>query len=469
MANWTRRDLAKAGVMFSAGRLASALPGAEAQPSHSKAALPLTATPTQDLRGPRERLLMDRGWRFALGHASDPAKDFGFGKMATQGAYGKSGDAGGPTLGAGKHPFDDSAWELVDLPHDWAVGLDFVLEHDVVSHGGKPLGRDFPATSIGWYRRSFEIPATDLGRRITVQFDGMFRDASIFLNGHYLTANFSGYAPDEIDVTDFLNYGGSNLLAVRVDASYGEGWFYEGAGIYRHVWLNKMAPVHFARSGTVVRSTVKAGAAELEALFELENRTSAPVGCTVRATVLNPAGKAVAHLAPQPVTAQPDSMQTLSARTTVEAPELWSIESSQLYKLVAVLEASGKEIDRDEVTFGIRTIHFDVNKGFFLNGKPVKIKGTCNHQDHAGVGTALPDSLQDFRIRRLKEMGSNAYRTSHNPPTPELLDACDRLGMLVMDETRMFSSGPEGLSELERMVCRDRNHPSVVIWSIANE
>jgi len=469
MGKWTRRELAKAGVAASAAVLtggwrlptaamATGAPANETFAPHAAGASPL-----------RERLLMDRGWRFALGHASDPAKDFGFGAIEEHGAFAKSGEAGGPTSVKTKSPFDDSAWEIVDLPHDWAVGLPFVLEREVVWHGGKPIGRPYPATSIGWYRKTFDIPAADLGKRICVEFDGIYRNAMVFVNGHYLGTNFSGYAPAAFDVSDFLNYGASNLITVRADATFEEGWFYEGAGIYRHVWLTKTAPVHILRWGNFVQTQVKGSQATLQIATEVANESTEAALCRVHATVLDASGKTVATATSSTESVEPDGITKFSLRAVMNSPMLWSLETPHLYRLVAVVERNGHAIDQDETTFGVRTILFDVDKGFFLNGKPVKIKGTCNHQDHAGVGSALPDRLQAYRIERLKEMGSNAYRTSHNPPTPELLDACDRLGMLVLDETRMFSSSPEGLSELERMVRRDRNHPSVVIWSIANE
>ena len=412
---------------------------------------------------------MDRGWRFAPGHASDPEKDFGFGKMAELGTFAKSGEAGGPAGVRANAPFDDAAWEVVDLPHDWAVVLPFVLERDVVWHGGKPLGRQFPATSVGWYRRSFSIPAGDLGKRISIEFDGVFRDAMVFINGHYLETNFSGYAPATIDVSDLLNYGDKNILVVRVDASYGEGWFYEGAGIYRHVWLTKTAPLHIARWGSFIQSEVKDGRATLKISTEVVNESLTDAMCRVHASVVDSKGITVVSAVCAVQRVEAGEEKTFALQTSLVGPALWSIEKPNLYKLITAVEVDGHEVDRDETSFGIRTVYFDADKGFFLNGKPVKIKGTCNHQDHAGVGVALPDRLQSYRIECLKQMGSNAYRTSHNAPTAELLDACDRLGMLVLDETRMFSSGPEGLSELERMVRRDRNHPSVVIWSIANE
>ncbi len=469
MPRWTRRDLVKAAVATSAAVIAPRALPAEPAPASSPAQD--SSQPTMPLHFEntlREDLLMDFGWRFHLGNACDPAKDFGFGKTAIFGTFAKSGDSGGAT---GVH-FDDSAWQQINLPHDWAVDLPFVLDNTLVWTGGKPLGRAYPETSIGWYRKSFSIPSSDLGRRIRIRFDGVRRDAQVFINGQYLGQDASGYAPYEYDVTDFLNYDGDNVLCVRVDTSFSEGWFYEGAGIYRHVWLTKTAPVHIASWGNYVQSELPSGInspASLRITSEVENTTGQPANCAVHVTVVGPNGETVATVRSRPTTIAASETSIIEMQATIARPELWSIETPHLYRLVATVLVNGKPVDQDSTTFGIRTTRFDANKGFFLNGKPVKIKGTCNHQDHAGVGAALPDRLQYYRIELLKQMGANAYRTSHNAPTPELLDACDRLGMLVMDETREFSSSPQALSELASMVKRDRNHPSIILWSIANE
>lgn len=469
MPRWTRRDLVKAAVATSAAVIGNRTLPAEATPS---------ASPTHEASQPaappavdntlRENLLMDFGWRFHLGNSCDPAKDFDFGKTAIMGTFAKSGNSGGAT---GSH-FDDSAWSQINLPHDWAVDLPFVLDNTLVWTGGKPLGRAYPETTIGWYRKSFAIPASDLGKRIRIRLDGVRRNAQVFLNGQYLGQDASGYAPYEYDVTDFLNYGGDNILCLRVDATLSEGWFYEGAGIYRHVWLTKTSPVHIASWGNYIQSTFKSGVkgpASLTITSEVVNTTQEPATCTVHASILNPSGETVATIRSKPTTIAAAENSIIEMQTTIAHPELWSIEKPHLYRLVATVSVNGKAVDQDSTTFGIRTIRFDENKGFFLNDAPVKIKGTCNHQDHAGVGAALPDRLQYYRIELLKQMGCNGYRTSHNAPTPELLDACDRLGMLVMDETREFSSSPQALEELESMVKRDRNHPSIILWSIGNE
>jgi beta-galactosidase len=458
MRDWTRRDVVKTGLAASLG--AWVVPGARAPaPDASPAGGPATVPGA----APRERLLLDFGWRFHLGHATDPQRDFGYGSGEE---FAKTGDF---LRGPSKPDFDDRGWAAVDLPHDWVVALPFENDPALVSQGFKPIGRSYPATSIGWYRRVFDLPAADDGRRLSLEFDGVFRDAVVALNGVFLGRNLSGYAPFSFDISDFANTGGRNVLLVRADATEHEGWFYEGAGIYRHVWLVKTAPVHVPQWGTCVTSEVRDGTATLTLTTQVENAGGEAPVCRVRSTVLDPAGKAVASAATAPERLAPFSGRQVTQRVAVPHAALWSVGRPQLYRLVTAIDAGGAEVDRTETPFGIRTIRFDADRGFFLNGERVELKGTCNHQDHAGVGSALPDRLQAYRVERLQAMGSNAYRTSHNPPTPELLDACDRLGMLVLDETRMMSSSEEGMSEFSRMLRRDRNHPCVIAWSIGNE
>jgi beta-galactosidase len=401
----------------------------------------------------RERLLMDVGWRFQLGRPGD----------VDDGGFVKAGNAH-----IGRVEFDDNGWRPVDLPHDWGAEMPF-SEKASNSHGSRTLGRGFPETAIGWYRRRFTIPASDLGRRVSIELDGAYRDSMVWLNGHYLGRNESGYSGFRFDVTDYLEYGGLNALAVRVDASAAEGWFYEGAGIYRHVWMIKTAPVHVAAGGTTVTSEVAAAAATVTARTRLVNEGRAPVRVTLDSVIVDPHGRRVAGGGTTPVALAAGESKDLAQTLTVASPQLWSPETPSLYRMLSTVKVGGDDVDRLETRFGIRTVAFDPDRGFLLNGRQVWIKGTCNHQDHAGVGAALPDRLQRFRIERLKAMGSNAYRTSHNPPTPELLDAADELGMMVLDENRLLGSSPEVLDQLRRLIERDRNHPSVIAWSIANE
>jgi len=464
MAHITRRDLlittAAAGVM----------PGATAE-----AATPtgVAASALSPIAVPRGKELLDFGWRFHLGNANNPEKDFGYGRELN--TYAK---AGLNTADAARLDFDDSGWTAVDLPHDWAVELPFVpsagadaaKENDPKSdHGYKPLGRGYPETSIGWYRRSFDIPADDLGRRIFVEFEGAFRDALVMFNGYIVGRNEDGYVPFAFDVSDFANYGGKNVLTVRVDATLGEGWFYEGAGIYRHVWLVKKDPLHIPQDGVCVRATPKNGGAAIALMTEIANHGDTVRTCRLVSTIRDPQSNIVAVVKGDPVSVDPGAATMVRQDAVLSSAALWSLETPQLYRVSSEIFADGRSTDETFTDFGIRDIRFDPDKGFFLNGEPVKLKGTCNHQDHAGVGSALPDKLHEWRIARLKEMGSNAYRTSHNPPAPALLHACDRLGMLVLDETRRMSSDPESMDSFARMIRRDRNHPSIIAWSIGNE
>ena len=460
MSNWTRRDLLKSGIAASTA-VAAEQTTALAQ---AQAGAPAPSPAAASGGGGRERLLLDFGWRFHLGHANDPAQDFGFGSGG--GTFAKSSNI----IPAGRPNFDDSAWRKLDLPHDWAIELPFQNERTLTDHGSHPLGRAFPATSIGWYRRVFDLPASDAGRRIALEFDGVYRNSIVIFNGHYVGNNFSGYAPFRFDVTDLANYGSPNILLVRVDATLGDGWFYEGAGIYRHVWLTKTNAVHVPQWGTFARADVRPGApAAVRLTTEVDNESDGPKNCRVVSRIVDPAGKTIATLTAPPVSIPAWSRREFQQSVDVASAALWSVEQPNLYRLETTVESAGAAVVTYSTPFGIRAVRFDANQGFFLNEKPVKLKGTCNHQDHAGVGAALPDRIQHYRIERLKDMGSNALRTSHNPPTPELMDACDQLGMMVMCETRMMDSTPEGLSQLEHMVRCHRNHPSIVIWSLGNE
>ena len=411
----------------------------------------------------RERLLMDFNWRFAFGHATDPTRDFDpANNFFTY--FAKAGDG----VGAAAADFDDRGWRVLNLPHDWAVEVPF-SERGSASHGYRAIGKHFPETSVGWYRKHFFIPASDLGRHITLDFEGVFRDSQVWVNGFYLGRESSGYSPFGYDITDYLNYGGNNVVAVRVDASLEEGWFYEGAGIYRHVWLTKTAPLHVAKWGTFVTTDVKQNSAAVTARVTVGNDSTNTTSFDIEQTVLNADGKAVAKSRPTKHLLTPGASGEFSSVLDVSNPKLWSVETPVLYQLVTSIRQGDKVVDHYETPFGIRTLRWDANEGFFLNGKRVELKGTCDHQDHAGVGVAVPDELNVFRVEQLKKMGSNAIRTSHNAPTPELLDACDRLGMLVMDENREYGINRQQLGELERLIVRDRNHPCVIIWSLGNE
>ncbi len=457
MNRWSRRDVLKSGVAIPATTLLNG----SAVMTFAKSVSGQTESTTANVR---ERLSLDFGWRFHLGHADDSTKDFGFSSGRTR-EFQKTGNF----LPVAALAYDDAEWETLDLPHDWAIRLPFKEDPALTSKGSYPIGRGYPESSVGWYRRTFEIPETDRGKHLSIEFDGVYREALVVLNGYYIGQHRGGYDAFSFDLTDFLILGAPNVLTVRVDATLSDGWFYEGAGIYRHVWLVKTAPLRVKKWGTFVRTVSVPGETTAQIRTEVENHSSKLQNVRVISTIVDPLGKAVAKATSSSISIPDNDEGTFEQQVNLANPSLWSLEERHLYKLVTQVEADGEITDRLETRFGIRSLRFDPEQGFFLNEKPVKVKGTCNHQDHAGLGVALPDAAQYFRVRKLQEMGCNAYRSSHNPPTSELLDACDELGMLVIDETRMMSSNSEGIAQFEDLVRRDRNHPSVFMWSMGNE
>lgn len=415
----------------------------------------------------RKKIDFDNGWKFALGHAADASKDFNY---SVANIFAKSGRAEKTAIDP---KFDDTTWADVTLPHDWAVGLPFENSpnFDVMAHGYKPVGGLYPQNSIGWYRKHFTIQPADSGQRFTIQFDGIFRDAKIWCNGFYLGNNESGYVGVTYDITDYINYQKENVLTVRVNASQYEGWFYEGAGIYRHVWLNQFPNIHIAENGIFASSFVREKDAYITVSTTLTNKNLGEDydEVVVYSYVTDRNGKKIAESPQNKIQIKAQQTRTETQLIFVEGARKWSLEDPYLYKVVSVIKSGNEIIDQHRIRFGVRTIRIDPAEGLFLNDKHVKVQGVNCHQDHAGVGSALPDRLQYYRIERLKEMGVNAYRASHNAPTPELLDACDSLGMLVMDEQRLLNSSPEYMDQWERLIKRDRNHPSVFMWSIGNE
>ncbi|MDZ4714119.1 MAG: beta-galactosidase GalA [Cytophagales bacterium] len=410
------------------------------------------------------KLNFDRDWKFHFGHAGDPEKDFNYGIKTI---FSKSGAAQGTAIDP---KFDDASWRTLDLPHDWAVGLPFVNSKnpDVRSHGYKPVGGEFPETSVGWYRKQFFIAKSDSGKRFKIQFDGIFRDASVWINGFYLGNNQSGYVGVSYDLTDYVYFGKPNVLVVRVDASQYEGWFYEGAGIYRHVWFIQHDNLHIATDGVFAYSEIKGNSATVTVETSVENKNFVSSNATLSFRLTNREGRVIAKAKDQSLFLPANGSAVVKKQLAVGSPRRWSVEDPYLHRVVVEIKSGGKVVDSRKIRFGIRSVDIRAN-GVFVNGKHVKLKGVNNHQDHAGVGSALPDYLQYYRIGLLKEMGVNAYRSSHNAPTPELLDACDSLGMLVIDEQRLLNSSPEYMDQFERLIKRDRNHASVILWSIGNE
>jgi beta-galactosidase len=407
---------------------------------------------------------LDENWKFHPGHAADPVKDFNYGIAPV---FYKTTSERNTAI---DHSFNDTDWRSVDLPHDWAVELPFVNSDnfDVMSHGYKPVGGLFPETSIGWYRKHFMVAKSDSLKHFQLKFDGLFRDAEFWINGFYLGNNKSGYIGVTYDITDFINFDKENVIVVRVDATQYEGWFYEGAGIYRHVWLISGNDIRIADDGIFIYSTQKNDRAVISAEIDIENLSSNKNEIEVVTEIFDRQGRLAGSTKVQKYSIDGLKNSNIKQSIPVKNPRLWDVDDPYLYRVVISLYKNKKLEGRAEKRFGIRSIEIRPD-GVFLNGKYIKLKGTNNHQDHAGVGSALPDYLQYYRVRLLKDMGCNTIRTSHHPPTPELLDACDSLGMLVMDETRLLNSGTEYLEQFLKLIKRDRSRTSVFMWSIGNE
>lgn len=413
----------------------------------------------------QEKISLDEDWKFHFGHAANVEKDFDYSKTALL----HKSNVFATTI---VHPkFIDSTWQKINVPHDWAVELPFVKSEQVEmdSHGYKPVGGAYPETSIGWYRKHFSVDKSKSNKRFELQFDGIYRNAEIWLNGFYVGTNFSGYVGNSYDVSDYMNFDNENVLVIRVDATQYEGWFYEGAGIYRHVWLNCTDKTFIPEDGVFVHSNVKGNNAEVTIETTVQNNDLKNSNSIVYSYITDRNGKILVKTKEQKVNLGILKNQTIKQHLQLKNPELWSLENPYLYRVVSVLKSENQIIHQTKTRFGIKSVQFDAKEGFFLNGKHIKIQGTNNHQDHAGIGSALPDYMQYYRIKLLKEMGSNAYRSSHHAPTPELLEACDSLGMLVIDEQRLLNSSPEYIDQFKRLLKRDRNHPSVFLWSIGNE
>lgn len=423
----------------------------------------------------REVIDFDRRWRFHRGDIPYPNTFWGLSK------------AGTCTQGGSGEELDDSGWELVDLPHDFVhLGerdysdepprryADGTAMTNSALRGGSfrmwdtgdwILNRGCYRYGVGWYRKRFRLEEADRGKRIFIEFDGVYRNSRVWCNEYSLGRHESGYTGFAYELTDFVRFGGENLLAVRADSTLPEGWYYEGGGIYRHVRLLKLEKLCFVRHGVRVRAT-DSPRVRIDCRMEnrLESGREVRLRCRVFSPAGAPAGEAFRDLRPAYWEESGAELEL-----TLNSCELWSPEHPRLYCAVCELESGGEVFDRVEVNFGLRSALFDADRGLILNGEPLKIKGMCCHQDHAGVGTAVPDAVQEFRLRRLREMGCNAYRVAHHAPSPELADLCDRLGILLLPENRLLSSAPEQLEQLRELVCAFRNHPSVVLWSLGNE
>ena len=428
---------------------------------------------TANAQSVREKTRLNEGWMFAYGHAGDPVKDFGCGtEYFNYLTKANSIHNEGPYSVKFKEdqPAGNARWQEVRLPHDWVTTLPYAPKASH-SHGYKTVGYKYPETSVGWYRKSIDIPAEDLGKHIALQFDGIFRNARVWFNGFYMGTEPSGYATQIYDVTEYVNYGGKNLICVRADATLEEGWFYEGAGIYRDAWLLKSAAVSVAPFGTFVYADMQQpyDQAVVHVETEVTNHSLEAHEYTVEQRLLDAQGHEVASCSGQQSMLRPKETRTTQQVMKVTSPHLWSTTDPYLYRVETTVKADGKICDIYETTTGLRTVDFDADRGFLLNGEQLKLKGVNMHQDYAGVGAAIPEALMAWRIKQLKQFGCNAYRASHNPMTPAQLDICDREGILVIDENRLAGINTEHLRLLENMIKRDRNHPCVILWSDGNE
>lgn len=362
--------------------------------------------------------------------------------------------------------FKPTDWTEVNLPHDWLIEESFVNDDNI---GSQPAGNGYLSGGISFYRKEFEIPETDKGKKISIEFDGIFRNSTVWVNGHSMGSHLSGYTPSNYDLTDVLRYGneGKNVIVVKVDASGYEGWWYEGAGIYRHVWLVKTNRLHVERFGTYVTTpSVSSEKASVSIKTTLKNEYKVAMNVTLVSKIIDNNGD-VLDTKTLSQSIEPYSSVEWTQVGSIQKPKLWSPETPNLYKILTVVSENGNVLDTYETPFGVRTIEFNRN-GFFLNGKLYPVKGTSNHQDFAGIGVALPDKINWYKLKLLKDVGCNGYRT-HHPSTPEMLNMCDSMGVLVLAENRYLSSSEEGLDELKALLYRDRNHPSVFIWSMENE
>jgi beta-galactosidase len=372
-------------------------------------------------------------------------------------------------LGGSPAPADrETGWSSVRLPHDWKTHLPYT--NDVQTYSPTLVTQGYKPSGVGYYRKLFHVPSEWDGRQIAIEFDGIMGASAVWVNGVCLGEHWSGYTSFAYDLTEILNYGaeGENVILIRVDCTDAQGWWYEGAGIYRHVWLTVTDRLRVAQWGTFIATPqIAPNEAAVRVQTTVENGHATAQRGALKTTLLDPDGRAVAE-ATQAIEAPGLGRETASQELRIAGPRLWSPETPTLYLAVTEIIQDDQVVDRYTTTFGIREVAY-TRDGLFINGRHTVIQGVCVHQDFAGVGIAMPDRVIEYRLQRLKECGCNAYRSAHHPPTPELLDSCDRLGILVLDENRLLESTQAGLAELESMMRRDRNHPSVFMWSLSNE
>ncbi len=360
-----------------------------------------------------------------------------------------------------EHEFCREEWEYVNLPHDYMI-TETPSEHE------NPARGFFPCKNA-WYRKYFTLSSDDKDKRITLLFEGVATHATVYLNGCLIKRNFCGYTEFEVDITDYVKFDEKNLLAVYVQTTGQEGWWYEGGGIYRHVKLIKTSPVCIDLWGVYVAPRLTNGNGwEVGVQTTVLNSTYEQTCISAQTCFYDRDGNLIATAVGVGTVAAREKA-TLAYCATVQNPSLWDISNPYLYTVKTTLSIDGQEVDCDVTRTGFRTLVAHPQKGLFLNGKPVRINGVCAHQDFGLTGKAVADNIQRYKIQLIKEMGANGYRTSHYPHSSSTMDALDETGFLVMNETRWFDSSDEGIAQLSMLVKRDRNRPSVCFWSIGNE
>jgi len=435
----------------------------------------------------RERISINNDWRFQKDDPTEVAGTIDYSKirewvLPSSAAFLKDASALpkrpegnlAANVSYTQPDFNDSAWRKLDLPHDWAIEGPFKQEYS-----GKTGKLNY--SGAVWYRKHLILPASDQGRRIYLDIDGAMSYTTVWCNGQFVGGWPYGYSSFRLDLTPYAKPGSDNVLSIRLDNPDKSSRWYPGAGIYRNVWLVKTRPVHVGQWGTIITTPkVSTEAATVAVKVTVANEATTPTQALVKTQIMFD-GKPVTELPTQTVQLPANGTAVTAANVAVNKPQLWDTKTPQLYTAVTTVEVAGKVIDRYETVFGIRSITFTADNGFLLNGKRVQLNGVCNHHDLGALGTAFNTRAAQRQLEILKEMGVNAIRTSHNPPAPELLDLCDAMGLLVMDEAYdcwkgnktkngyhlLFDDWSE--QDMRALVRRDRNHPSVIMWSMGNE
>jgi beta-galactosidase len=411
----------------------------------------------------QERLSMNNGWSFKYFAPDDPQLP-----SLLMNYYYKNAQTRAFTWGWDELmqiSYNDSVWRKINIPNDFVVESAPMQLTKETDHGWLERG-------VGMYRKIFDMPSADKGKRIWIRFDGVYRDAQVFVNGFKMIEHQSGYTPFRIVVSDVLHYGNKrNIILVVADSKQSEGWFYEGGGIYRPVFMEKSGgSLYFEPDGIAINPVLTSdyASANVEVCYDIQNRERKDRKFELTMRIVDQQGKEVKSFA-SAFNIEAWKSMDCKMNISLNSPRLWSLEERNLYFLESEIREDGQIIDKNNTRFGVRQIAFDAAKGFLLNGKHVKIMGACVHQDNGSVGAAVPSEIMRYRVQVMRDFGFNGYRVAHHAAAPELLDVCDEEGMLLMNEQRVAESNPKYLEEMREIIRTSRNHPSVIIYNLANE